>query len=165
MILYKGKKFILVKQKCQLPTGYVTSKEIIIHPGAALVIPLLNKNRVILIYQYRAALKTYLYELPTGTLDHGEQPINCARRELVEETGYAAEKFTKLGHIYPVPGYCNEVITIYKAEQLYKKRGNKDPDEIIRVCLFDRNRVQRLFRSGKMEDAKTISAFAFCGWL
>lgn len=165
MILYKGEKFTLVKEKCRLPTGYVVPKDIIIHPGATLIIPFLDKNHVVLLHQYRPVLKTYLYELPAGTLSPSERPINCARRELVEETGYAAKKFTKLGRIFPVPAYSTEVITIYRAEKLYKKSGEKDLDEIIDVRLLDRSQIRRLFRSKKIVDAKTISAFALCGWL
>ena len=139
--------------------------ELIEHPGAALMVPFLTKEKMIFLRQYRAVLEKYLYELPAGTLENKEKALTCAKRELIEETGYAAKKMTKLGRIYPVPGYSTEVIYIYKAEGLTAQSGLKDIDEIIQVRIFTRQEVQNLFHRKKIIDAKTICALAFCGWI
>ena len=93
------------------------------------------------------------------------QPLSCARREIIEETGFAAKKFTYLGKIFPVPGYSTECIFIYKAEDLTAREHVAEADEVIEAGVFTRADIRKLFRSGKIVDAKTISAFAMFGWL
>ncbi len=163
--LFKGKLLKLKTAKRRLPNGYTASLELIEHPGAVLIVPLLNKDEVIFIRQFRPVINSYIYELPAGTLEKGEKPIQCAKREIVEETGYAGNRFVKMGKIYPVPGYSTEVITIFKALQLTKVSLSAEPDEVIKICIFKRRRVRELFRKQKIVDAKTISALAFVGWL
>lgn len=133
------------------------------HPGAALIVPFLSSDRIVFLRQYRVVMKKELYELPAGTKDKGESPLACARRELPEETGYSARKIKKLGFIYPVPGYSTEVIHIFKAEGLKPQKAEQDFDEIIRTVVLSRAQVRKLFRQGKIHDAKTICALAFCG--
>ena len=163
--LYKGRLLNLSLKKVKLPNGYTASLEIIKHPGASLIIPFLDKNKIIFLRQYRAVIGSYIYELPAGTLDEGEDTLSCCRREIIEETGYSAAKFKKLGFVYPVPGYSTEKITIYKAEGLKKTARNVQKDEVIRSLVFTKSRAVRLFKSGKIVDAKTIAALAMCGWL
>lgn len=148
-----------------LPNGYRASFEIIKHPGAALVVPFLSKDKVILLRQLRPVIDSYIYELPAGTLDKNESPLSCAKREIIEETGYSAKKFTKLGEIYPVPGYSTEKIVIFKAEGLRKEERILEQDEVIEHFISDRKNIKKLFISGKIIDAKTICAFTMCGWL
>lgn len=162
---FKGKLLKLVTQKRRLPNGYTARLEIIEHPGAALVIPFLNKEKIILIRQFRPVINSYLYELPAGTLGKNERPLDCARREIIEEIGYSAGRLTRIGKIYPVPGYSTELITIFRAEQLKKEKAIAEPDEIIRICVFSKSRVKGFLKNGKIIDAKTISALALCGWL
>ncbi len=135
------------------------------HPGATLIVPFLNKNEVVLLRQLRPVIKKYLYELPAGTLEKGELNLSCARRELVEETGYAGAKFIKLGYIYPVPGYSTEKIVIYKALNLKPAKRALEKDEIITLSVVTKEKVRHLFKTGKINDAKTICAFTLCGWL
>ena len=135
------------------------------HPGAALIVPFLNKNKVVLLRQYRPVIKKYLYELPAGTLEKGESNISCARRELIEETRYSADKLIKLGYIYPVPGYSTEKIIIYKALNLSPVKRCPEKDEIITQSIVNKDKVRRLFKSGKINDAKTICAFSLCQWI
>jgi ADP-ribose pyrophosphatase len=163
--LYKGKLLDLSRKKIKLPNGYTACLEVIKHPGASLIIPFLNKDRIIFLRQYRPVINSYIYELPAGTLDKGEKPLACARREIVEETGYTASKFKKLGFIYPVPGYSTEKITIYRAEGLKKTASNVQQDEVIRSFVFTKSRVVSLFKAGRIVDAKTIAALAMCAWL
>lgn len=135
------------------------------HPGAGLIVPFLAKDKVIFLRQYRAVFGAYLYELPAGTLDKNESALVCVKRELVEETGYAAGRFVRLGKIYPVPGYSDEIIHIYKAEGLTPAYAEKDSDEVMTIRVFTRAQVKRLFKQGKIVDAKTICGLAMAGWL
>jgi len=163
--IYKGRLLHLMQGKRLLPNGYLARFEIIKHPGAALVVPFLSKDKIILLRQLRPVINSYIYELPAGTLDKNELPLSCARREIIEETGYSAKKFTKLGKIYPVPGYSTEKITIFKAEGLTKKHRIPEQDEIIEFFKFDKKKIKKLFKSGKIIDAKTICALTLCNWL
>ena len=161
----QGRKFTFWKSQRRLPNGVSVQLDYIEHPGAALIVPILNKNTLIMLRQYRAVLKRYLFELPAGTLDRGERPLQCAQRELVEETGYAARRFKKLGFIYPVPGYSDEIIYIYQAEDLSHRVGQKDADEILHPRVFSRTQIRRMFRAGQIRDAKTICGLTLAGWL
>lgn len=159
-------KFLTIKtRKTKLPNGNTIALELVEHPGAVLIVPYLTRGKVLLLRQFRPVLNSYIFELPAGTLEKGEQPLACARREIIEETGYSARKFTRLGIIYPVPGYSTEKITLYKAEGLTLRGIACEPDEVIETLVVTRNIVRDLFTSGKIIDAKTICAFAHCGWL
>jgi ADP-ribose pyrophosphatase len=129
------------------------------------MIPFLDKDRMLFLRQLRPVVGRYIYELPAGTLGRDEKPISCARREIIEETGYSAKRFTRLGAIYPVPGYSTERIIIYKAEGLRKAARTPEKDEVIRTRIFTRSKVKKLFKDGKITDAKTIAALAMAGWL
>ena len=163
--IFKGKLLKVFVKKVRLPNGYVATFEMIKHPGASLIIPFLTKDKIVMLRQLRPVIKSYIYELPAGTLGKNESPLSCARREIVEETGYSAKKFTLLGKIYPVPGYSTEKIFIYKAESLKISPRTLEKDEVIRPYLFTRRDIKNLFRKGRIVDAKTIAALAFCGWL
>ena len=101
--IYKGRLISLRLQEVILPNGFKVRLELITHPGAALVVPFLSRNRIIMLRQFRPAINSYLYELPAGTRNVKETPLECAKREILEETGYRADKFHLLGEIYPVP--------------------------------------------------------------
>ena len=163
--VFKGKLLNVFVKKVRLPNGYLATFEIIKHPGAALIIPFLSKDKLIMLRQLRPVVGNYIYELPAGTIDKGEKPLECARREIVEETGYSAGSMKRLGAIYPVPGYSTEKIVIYKAEELSLRHRHAEKDEIIELKVLTRTAVRHLFRSGRIVDAKTIAALAFCGWL
>ena len=163
--VFRGRLFKVTTKRTRLPNGRVAHIEFVEHPGAVLIIPLLARNRLILLKQYRPVIGSFLYELPAGTLEKGESPAACARRELIEETGHAAGKLTRLQTIFPVPGYSTERIVIYKAEVLRASTGAAEADEVIYARAFDKTAIRTLFRSGKITDAKTICALALCGWL
>jgi len=163
--IFSGKLLKLYIKKERLPNGYVATFEMIKHPGAALIVPFLSKDKVIMLRQLRPVIDSYIYELPAGTLDVNESPLSCARREIVEETGYSARKFTLIGSIVPVPGYSTEKILIFKAEGLEKKPRVTEKDEVIKLKVYNKNEINELFKNGKIIDAKTICAFAYCGWL
>ena len=164
-VKYKGRIISLVTAQRRLPNGIKTKLEIVLHPGAVLIIPFLNPQQIIFIRQYRPVIKQYLLELPAGTLKSQENPLFCAKRELSEETGYGAKKFTKIGRIFPVPGYSTEIITIYKAERLMPHPAQQDHDEMIDICPLHKNQIKKLFKAGKIIDAKTICALSLSGLL
>lgn len=165
MSVIKGRKYNFVFKNVRLPNGRTARLEMVQHPGAVLIVPFLSATKIILLRQYRPTFKEYLYELPAGTLEKGEQPLPCAKRELMEETGFAAKRIRRLGHIYLVPGYSDEVIHIFAATDLYRQAAIPDEDEIIEAQVFTRRHVQTLFRCRRIIDAKTICALAFCGWI
>lgn len=163
--VFSGKLLKVYVGHERLPHGYVARFEIIKHPGAALIVPFLAKDKIIMLRQLRPVVGRYIYELPAGTLDKNESPASCARREIVEETGYSAKRLKLLGSIFPVPGYSTERIFIYKAEALVKTVRRAEEDEVIESRVFTKAAVRRLFKGGRIVDAKTIAALAFCGWL
>jgi len=114
--IHQGRIFKIVKENITLANGVSSDMDIIRHPGASAIIPLSDKNTIILIKQYRHAIGNYIWEIPAGTLDHDEPPIECAKRELIEETGYSANQWQKLGEIISVPGYSDERIHIFQTK-------------------------------------------------
>ena len=163
--IFKGKLLNLYIEKQRFPNGYVGQLEIIKHPGAVLIVPFLSKDKIVLIKQYRPVIGSYIWELPAGTLHGGEQPLTCAKRELIEETGYYAAQWKARGSIYPAPGYTTEKIRIYEARRLRKVDSAIQEDEVIAVNILRKKDVTRLFKAGKIVDAKTICAFTHTGIL
>ncbi len=157
-------KFVLKTERRRLPNGKTRTLRLIDHPGAVLIMPFLDARRVVLLRQYRPALRGYLYEFPCGTLEPGESPLTCARRELSEEAGYGARRWKKLGEIYPAPGYTNEKVRLYTADDLFTRQAGQDPDEIISVCPVSRAEIRTMLRAGRIKDAKTLCALALHGW-
>ena len=164
--IHQGKVFELVRENITLENGTTTDVEFIEHPGAAAIIPFLDDRRILLLKQYRHALKTYIWEIPAGTLDPQEKIIDCAKRELIEETGYSADGWQKLGEITPVPGYSDERIHIYLATQLQPAEQHLDADEVIQVQEVEFNKALEMIGNGIIQDAKSIAAlFLASAWL
>lgn len=155
--LYHGRVFSLVRENVTLANGVTTDMEFVAHPGATAIIPMITESRVILLKQYRHSLRQYIWEIPAGTLDPQESVINCAKRELVEETGYAAGRWRKLGEITPLPGYSDEKIHVYLATELQPAEQDLDKDEIINVHAVDFSEAMEMIRAGKIQDAKSIA--------
>lgn len=125
------------------------------HPGAAVIL-VVKDDQVLLVEQYRPAAGRLMLELPAGTIDLAELPLACAQRELQEETGYAAGEWETLGHIYPTPGYTNEILHLFLASGLTKGEQNLDEDEDIKVRWMSLAEVEELIDNGGINDAKTI---------
>lgn len=157
--VYDGK---LLHVKCdlvRLPNGREASREWIQHPGAAAVLPMLSDGRVVLVRQYRYPVQSVTLEIPAGKMDiPGEDPLACAMRELKEETGYTAEKFTKLTTIATTVGFSNECIHIYAAQGLVSGTQCPDEDEFIHVQRIPLSEAVQMVRDGKIIDAKSITA-------
>lgn len=156
-LIHTGRVFTMVKETVSLANGTVTELEVIEHPGATAIVPFIDTDHILMLRQYRHAIKTSLWEIPAGTLDPQEAELACAQRELTEETGYRATGWQKLGEIVPVPGYSNERIHMYLATELTKDEQNLDEDEIIEVHQFAFDEAIAMIRRGEIQDAKTIS--------
>jgi 8-oxo-dGTP pyrophosphatase MutT (NUDIX family) len=164
-LVYDGRLIKLYRETVRLPNGASAELEIIKHPGAALIVPFLSKDTVLMLRQYRHAAGGYLYEFPAGTREAAESLRNCAMREIVEETGHSAGKLTLLGDIVPVPGYSTERIRIFKAERLLRSRAALEADEVATVFSAGRKKIARLFETRRIIDAKTICALAMINWI
>lgn len=162
---FHKKNITLVNRRLTLPNGKKTSLDMIIHPGAVLMVPFLDKKRVVILRQFRPAIGKYQYEFPAGTLEPGEAVGVCARRELQEEIGYDSRHMKKLGAIFPIPAYSNEIIYVYKAEHLVPSKKAGDEDEVLRPVIMTIEQLKKIFRSGHIQDSKTIAAMAFSGIL
>ena len=166
LTLHQGRVFNLVKENYTLENGVTSEMDFIQHPGAAAMVPLLNDQEVVLIKQYRHAIREFIWEIPAGTLDAGETPLNCAKRELVEETGYSADDWHRLGTITPVPGCSNERIHIFLASDLKPAEQHLDDDEMLNVHPVQLNDALQMILAGEISDGKTISGlFLASHWL
>jgi ADP-ribose pyrophosphatase len=154
--IYKGRIVNLNLETVTLPNGATVELEVIHHPGAAVVVPLKDARTVILIRQYRHAAGGYIYEIPAGKLHPGEDPRECALRELEEEIGYRAGVLELVSSVYTTPGFTDEVIHIYKATQLLQGKQNLGKDEVLDIAEFPLEKTITMIREGVIKDAKTI---------
>ena len=154
--VYKGRIFDFVTENLKLPNGRHTEMAFIRHPGSTAVVPLLDDNTVVMEVQYRHPVGEYLLEIPAGTLEPGESPLNCAKRELMEETGYSAQELVELGKIHMIPAYSDEEIHVFIARGLTPAKQNLDPDEIIEVVTYPLAKAVQMIDAGKITDALTI---------
>ena len=160
-VLYKGKLFSLREEGIRLPSGKFFRRETIFHPGSCAIIPLLSKKKIILIRQHRPSVRKTLWEIPAGTLERGEAPSSCARRELIEEIGYHPKKLRKITTFYTSPGFCTEKMHLYIASGLVRSSQNLEEDETIRPCSFSIAKVKKMIRRGTIQDSKTIIGLSF----
>lgn len=154
----RGRVFDITVENVTLPNDVTVDLEVLRHPGAAAILPLTEDNEVIMLRQYRHAIGDMLWEIPAGTLDENEASMACARRELIEETGYQAETWDDLGAVTPVAGYSDERIHLYLARDLSPARQDLDADEVIEVHALPLQRVVSMITDGEIEDAKTVVA-------
>ena len=158
-LIYKGHIVRFVKDRFRMhadPKKIVT-RELVVHPGAVVIVPFVNKSRIFLLRQFRYAAKGNLWEIPAGTIEKNEKPILCARRELEEETGFKASRWNFLTRFYPAPGISDEVMSLFSASGLSQGRKNLDHDEWIEHNEVSLSQALRMIRSGRIQDAKTIA--------
>jgi len=157
--IYSGRIVELDVDRVRLPGGGESVREVIRHRGAAVILPILDDGRLLLVRQFRYPVGEVLLELPAGTLEPDEDPLPCAARELAEETGYVAHALTSLGRFYSAPGYTDEVLHAILALGL-DRVGAADPDddENLEPVIHTRDAVLAMIASGEIRDAKTIGA-------
>ena len=155
-LLHEGRHFSFLRDEVELPNGRRTHRDFVRHPGAVAVVPFLPDGRVVLVRQYRYAAGKELLEIPAGTLEPSELPLDCAQRELVEETGYEARELEPLLSCYMAPGYSSEVIHFYKAKGLREVRHKQEPDEDIAIEKLDLEAIRGMIKRNIIEDAKTM---------
>lgn len=157
--IYQGRTIKLEILEADLPSGKSVKREVIRHPGAVVVIAQDDKGDFILIKQFRLAIEKTILEFVAGTLEKNEEPLECAKRELIEEAGFEAKEWISLGTLYPTPGFCDELQHLFLARGLSKTKVNPDEDEIIETCVLNLNQLEESIRSGEFMDAKSMSAF------
>src|SRR5512143_1541502 len=154
--IYKGRVVNLNLETVRLPNGAMVELEIIHHPGAAAIVPMKDEETVLLIRQYRHAAGGYILEIPAGTLKPGEDPRDCAVRELEEEIGFRPSALEPVVTFFTTPGFTNEVIHIYKATGLTPGKQNLDHDEVLELVESPLREAIRRIGDGSIRDGKTI---------
>lgn len=158
--IFEGRVISLKVDEVKLPNGKTGTREIINHPGAVAIIALTPERKIVLVEQYRKALERSIIEIPAGKLEKGEEPITTAIRELEEETGYKAEKFTFLQAFATSPGFADEIIHLFLAENLsnVENKADLDEDEFVELLEVTVEEAEQLVAEGKIFDAKTAFA-------
>ena len=156
--IFDGRILHIRRDTVLLPNGHTSTREIVNHPGGVGILALDQNNNVLTVTQYRYAYQQTLLEIPAGKLERGEDPYHAAMRELKEETGASTEKLTPLGHIYPSPGYCDEIIRLYLARNLTWGEMDPDEDEFLDVERVPFHILVDRILTGEITDAKTCVA-------
>ena len=154
--IYAGIVVNLNVDTITLPNGLTVELEVVRHPGAAAMVPLKDDGTVVLIRQFRHAAGGFIYEIPAGKLQPGEDPTVCAARELEEEIGYRSGRLELLSSIFTAPGFTDEVIHIYKATELTVGRQHLDRDEVLEVIEMPLSEAISMIETGSIRDAKSI---------
>ena len=158
-VVLKNKLFRVVDEVATDPSGFEIHRNIVRHPGSAVMMPVDQKDRVLLVKQFRLPAERDLWELPAGRLDPGESPLKAAKRELREETGLRAKKWVRLASFWASPGYVDEKMNLFLALDLTSGEQHLMDDERIEVRWFSRKELGDSIRAGKISDAKTIAGY------
>ncbi len=158
--VFAGRLLSVRVDEVELPGGVRAAREVVQHPGAVAIVPLLSDGRVIMIRQYRHAAGEVLWELPAGVLEKGEEPADCARRELLEETGYLADEVTPLLSTFLSPGFSSEIIHLFLARDLSRVEASAEPDERIEIHALPFDEAVAMALRGEVRNAAAI-----CGLL
>ena len=165
--LYRGRIIRLVKDRFILNADKkkLVTRELVRHPGAVVIVPYVDEDHLLLLRQFRYAARGDLWEIPAGTLEKNEAPLNCAKRELEEETGFKARRWTYLTRFFPAPGISDEIMTLYHAEGLSPGKKNLDHDEWIEHEVVSVKKARRMIQRGLIRDAKSIVGILWSGVL
>jgi ADP-ribose pyrophosphatase len=158
-LIYQGKIVNLKVDEVRLPNGKTSFREVIEHPGAAAVLAITPEKKVVLVRQYRYSVKEELLEVPAGKIEANEDPLECAKRELEEETGYVAENFKLLTKYYTSVGYGSEILYLYLATGLKKSVTCPDREEFLEVMEYDLDQIKEILKQKKPLDSKTLISF------
>lgn len=154
--VYNGRIFTVKTSVVELPDGSQAPRDTVVHTGGVCVIARTADGKIPMVRQYRKGIEQVTLELPAGKLEQGEDPRECGIRELKEETGYCAEKFSLLTKIAPTPAYCSEIIYIYQAEEMYYEGQRLDEGELLNLEYYTLDELKEKVRLGEIIDAKTI---------
>ncbi len=153
--IFSGRIFTVTDDEIELPNGKKAKREVVSHSGGVCVLPLDNDGNIYLVKQFRYPYKEVILEIPAGKKEKNEEPLECGKRELLEEIGATSEKITNLGELYPTPGYCGEVISIFLAENLSFSMQNLDEDEFLEVVKMPFVKALEQVLEGEIKDSKT----------
>lgn len=154
-ILYHGRILDLARETHRMPDDRESGFEIIRHPGGAAALPILDDGQLLLIRQFRPAAQDYIYEIPAGRLEVGEEPADCVERELEEEVGYRPNQLESLGYVFSSVGFCNERIFLFIATKLEQTQTAHEPDEFIEPLIVTLDEALKMLSGGEITDAKT----------
>ncbi len=155
---YQGHAFQVEKVETRLPNGKIRFFDLVKHSGAVTLVPVDEQGGIWFVRQYRIGANSDLLELPAGTLDNGEDPIECANREIREEIGMAAGQMKKLGEMYLAPGYSSEYMHIFLATGLTPDPLNPDADEFLETVVIPKGKAFEMVVRGEIKDAKSLAA-------
>jgi len=164
-VIFSGRVLRLEREDITMPNGVTTTMEIVRHRGSVVLLPMPGPDRIILIRQFRPVINAWIWELPAGTLEIGEDPEQGAKRECEEEIGLAPARVRKIGAWYPTPGFCDELMTFYICEELGPPSGqvHADADEAIEPREFTFDDARALLATGQVRDMKTVFGLAVLG--
>lgn len=156
-LIHQGNLISVHKEQVNFPGGHQTYFDIVHHPGGSVIAAVNENNELCMLHQYRHALDKTIWELPAGCLETGEPPVETAKRELEEETGFIASEWSELGTIVPSPGFSNEVLYLFLAKNLSKGQLKLDAEEIIETHWFSMQDILKMVQNNEIEDAKTLA--------
>ena len=157
-IVHVGRKIRVAIDETTTPDGQTIRRDVIMHPGAVVILPVLDAGRVILLRNHRFAVGETLWEVPAGTVEPGEPLLEGAERELAEETGYTAAKWQTLGYLYASPGVLDEKLHLFVAEELTPGPARPEPGEQLQPVVVEFDEAIRMCLAGEIRDAKTITS-------
>lgn len=155
-LIYTGKTIQLRVDTVEVPNRGYQKREIIEHKGDVAIVALTSDNKIVLVKQYRKAVEKELYELPAGKIEIGETPLDCAMRELKEETGYSADSLKLIHKYYTTPGFSNQLVFIYLAKNLIPGESHLEEDEFLEVYEIDREEAYNMVINNEICDSKTV---------
>lgn len=154
--IFEGKIINLRVDTVELENQKYTKREIVEHKNASAILAVNEKNEMLLVRQYRKAVEDFLYEIPAGIVNIAEEPIDCALRELKEETGFEAKKINQLFEFYTSPGFSNEKVYLFEAEELTFTSTKFDEDECIETISVSKEEAKKMIETGRIMDSKTL---------
>ncbi len=157
--VFRGRVFSVTHDKVVEPGGIRVERDVVRHSGSAVIMPRDENGRILLVRQFRLPARRFLWELCAGRVDAGETPLQAARRELEEETGFSARRWKLIARFYPSPGYVDEQMWLFLAEDLTEGRARPEEDELIRHRWFTLDQLDSMRRSRKLEDGKLLIGY------
>ncbi|SNX55386.1 NUDIX hydrolase [Thermoanaerobacterium sp. RBIITD] len=159
--IFNGKIINLRIDNVVLPDGKTAKREIVEHPGGVSILAVNKNGKILMVKQYRKPAEKIMLEIPAGKLDPGESPEVCAKRELMEETGYIANNLKHIFSFYPSPGFSTEILHLYLALEIEKGEPHRDDDEFLEVYEYGLDEIKNMVMNGEIEDAKSLIAILY----